>query len=157
MFLVECSELNETLVNICKSLITKILNKTEEFVYVETATKLQQDIRTMSTTFTQKAETSSELVISEKYLDDQKNIKRTEMIHSYLDLVDWLMMFHKQPLIDITEENIKNVWQAYQQTNKIQTSIDSQEVSLKSQRDEIEKKLLLETRTFFEELNEVKN
>jgi hypothetical protein len=30
-------------------------------------------------------------------------------------------------------------------------------VSLKSQRDEIEKKLLLETRTFSEELNEVKN
>jgi hypothetical protein len=114
MFLVECSELNETLVNICKSLITKILNKTEEFVYNETATKLQQDIRTMSTTFTQKAETSAELVISERYLEDQKNIKRSEMIHSYLDLVDWLMMFHKQPLIDITEENIKNVWQAYQ-------------------------------------------
>lgn len=28
---------------------------------------------------------------------------------------------------------------------------------MKSQRDEIEKKLLLETRTFFEELTEVKN
>ena len=111
----------------------------------------------MSTTFTQKAETSAELVISEKFLDDSKNQRRTEMINSYLDMIDWLMMFHKQPHIDITEENIKNVQQAYIQTNKIQTSIDAQEVSLKSQRDEIEKKLLLETRTFFEELTDVKN
>jgi hypothetical protein len=37
MFLVECSDLNENLVVICKNMITKILKKTEEFVYIETA------------------------------------------------------------------------------------------------------------------------
>ena len=33
MFLVECHDLNEHLVVICKSMISKILKKTEEFVY----------------------------------------------------------------------------------------------------------------------------
>jgi hypothetical protein len=33
MFLVECSDLNENLVTICKNMITKILKKTEDFVY----------------------------------------------------------------------------------------------------------------------------
>lgn len=52
MFLVECSDLNENLVTICKNMITKILKKTEDFVYQETASKLQSDIRNMNTTFT---------------------------------------------------------------------------------------------------------
>lgn len=33
MFLVECSDLNENLVTICKNMISKILKKTEDFVY----------------------------------------------------------------------------------------------------------------------------
>lgn len=33
MFLVECSDLNETLITICKNMIIKILKKTEDFVY----------------------------------------------------------------------------------------------------------------------------
>jgi len=40
MFLVECSDLNENLVTICKNMITKILKKTEEFIYTETAQRL---------------------------------------------------------------------------------------------------------------------
>jgi septal ring factor EnvC (AmiA/AmiB activator) len=46
---------------------------------------------------------------------------------------------------------------AFQQTNKIQTQIEQQDVSLKSQRDEIERKLTLETKAFAEELNDVKS
>lgn len=92
MFLVECSDLNEKLVTICKDMITKILKKTEDFVYSETATKLQSEIRNMNTQFTVKADTSSDLVLSEKFLEDSKNSNRTAIITQYLDLVEWLMM-----------------------------------------------------------------
>lgn len=156
MFLVECSDLNENLVTICKNMIHKILKKTEEFIYNETAQRLQGEIRNMNTTFTQKADTSADLVISEKFLDDSKNIKRIEIVNQYLDLVDWLMMLQKQPYIEIPDDNIKQVILVYQITNKIQQNIEQQEASLKTQRDDIEKRLMLDTKAFQDELNEVK-
>lgn len=51
MFLVECHELNESLVVICKNMITRVLKSTETFVYQDSALKIQQEIRTMTTNF----------------------------------------------------------------------------------------------------------
>lgn len=110
----------------------------------------------MNTTFTQKADTSADLVISEKFLEDSKNQKRTEIVTQYLDLVEWLMMLQKQPYIEIADELIKPIILAYQMTNKIFYNIEQQETSLKTQRDDIEKRLMLETKAFQDELNEVK-
>jgi hypothetical protein len=156
MFLVECHELNEKLVEICKHMITKILKKTEEFVYQDTAQKIQAEIRNMSTQFQQKAENSSDLVTYEKYLEDSRNLKRGEIINQYTDLVEWLMMLMKHPYIEIADEYTKQIQMAFQQTNKIQSSIETQEGNLKQQRDEIERKLTLETKAFAEELNDIK-
>jgi hypothetical protein len=58
------------------------------------------------------------------------------------------VLLHKQPYIELVDDNIKIIHQAYQQTNKIQPSIEQQEVNLKIQRDEIEKRLMLETKAF---------
>ncbi len=65
-----------------------------------------------------------------------------------MDLVEWLMMLQKQPYIEIADEYIKQIIMAYQMTNKIQGNIDQQETNLKQQRDEIEKKLMVETKAF---------
>lgn len=131
MFLVECSDLNENLVTICKNMITKILKKTEDYVYQETASRLQSEIRNMNTEFTKKADTSADLVQGEKFLEDSKNQRKNEIIAQYTDLVEWLMMLQKQPYIDIAEEYIKAIILAYQMTNKIQANVDQQEINLK--------------------------
>jgi uncharacterized protein YPO0396 len=94
--------------------------------------------------------------VSEKFLEDSKNAKKNEIIASYTDLVEWLMMLQKQPYIEIADEYIKAIILAYQMTNKIQANIEQQETNLKQQRDEIEKRLHLETKAFQDELNEVK-
>jgi hypothetical protein len=107
MFLVECSDLNADLVKICKDMITKILKQTETFIYSDTAMSLQNVIRAMNTEFTKKADTSADLVSNEKYLEDSKTQKRNEIISQYKDLVDWLVMFHKHPYIDLAEDSIK--------------------------------------------------
>jgi len=65
-------------------------------------------------------------------------------------------MLHRMPHIEIADENIKQIQLAYQQTNRIMSAIESQEVSLKSQRDDIERRLQIETKAFQEELNDVK-
>ena len=118
---------------------------------------LQNVIRAMNTEFTKKADTSADLVSNEKYLEDSKTQKRNEIISQYKDLVDWLVMFHKHPYIDLAEDSIKQIHMAYQFTNKIQNSLDQQEINLKQQRDDIEGRLQKETRQFVEELNSVKN
>ena len=110
----------------------------------------------MNTLFANKADVSSVLVQMEKELEEYRNQKKTEIIASYTDLVDWLMMLHRMPHIEIADENIKQIQLAYQQTNRIMSAIESQEVSLKSQRDDIERRLQIETKAFQEELNDVK-
>jgi uncharacterized protein YukE len=111
----------------------------------------------MATQFQLKADASSDLVVYEKFLDDFRNQKRNEITSQYLDLVDWLMMLQRHPYIDMPDEMIKQVQNAYIQTNKIQSSIDNQESNLKSQRDEIERRLQIETKAFSEELNDIKS
>lgn len=157
MFLVECSDLNDSLVKICKEMINKILKKTEDFVYQETATKLHTEIRNMSNHFNVKADNSADLVASELYLEQSKNTNRGQLVNQYFDLVDWLMMLHQQPDIEISDDYIKNITLAYQATNRIQSNIETQEANLKLQREEIEKRLMIETKQFQEELNEVKS
>ncbi len=110
----------------------------------------------MNTQFTVKAENSSDLVQGEKYLEDSKNQIRKALVDQYMDLVEWLMMLQKQPYIEIADEYIKQIIMAYQMTNKIQGNIDQQETNLKQQRDEIEKKLMVETKAFQDELNDIK-
>lgn len=102
----------------------------------------------MNTQFTVKAENSGDLVSGEKYLEDSKNQIRKALVDQYMDLVEWLMMLQKQPYIEIADEYIKQIIMAYQMTNKIQGNIDQQETNLKQQRDEIEKKLMVETKAF---------
>lgn len=73
----------------------------------------------MNTYFTQKADTSEDLVKNEKFLEDSKNQSKADIIAQYNDLVAWLMMLQKQPYIEVADEYIKNIILAYQMTNKI--------------------------------------
>ena len=111
----------------------------------------------MSNEFNKKADNSADLVAGELYLEQSRNINRGQLVNQYFDLVDWLMMLHQMPEIEISDDYIKNITLAYQATNRIQSSIETQEANLKLQREEIEKRLMIETKQFQEELNEVKS
>lgn len=156
MFLVECSKLNEELVLTCERMITKILTKIEHFVFTESAANVHTNVRNMSQKFGEKADTSAALVDSEKFLEDVKGAKRQEIVSQYNDLIEWLVMLYQFPEQEVMEEQIKNVVTAYNQTNKIQTSIETQETQIKTQREEIERRLQAETKQFSDELTNVK-
>jgi len=94
MFLVECGDLNEKLVTICEELIKKILKKIEDYVFVEQALKVSSDVRTMTTKFQDKADSSKDLVDFEDYLEDIKNQQRQTILNQYYDLIEWLMMLY---------------------------------------------------------------
>ena len=62
MFLVECSELNQKLIEICEKLIQKILKKIEDLITYEQANNVVSQVRNITGKFSEKAETSSVLV-----------------------------------------------------------------------------------------------
>ena len=49
MFLVECSKLNEKLINMCEDLIRKIVRKVEEMITYEQASSVTSQVRNIST------------------------------------------------------------------------------------------------------------
>jgi len=110
----------------------------------------------MQTAFTSKAENSGALVEMEANLEKYRTETTRQIILDYNNMVEWLMELHKNPYIEIAEEQIKQIQMAFNQTNKINQHIEQQEISLKTQRDEIEKKLSIETKAFMEELNDIK-
>lgn len=137
-------------------MIERILQRTSEWIYNETAQRIQSEIVNMQRAFAAKAENSSLLVEYEKQLEDYRNLKTKDMFGSYLDMVEWLMELHKNPHIEFNEDCIKLMLSAFNQTNKIAQHIESQDLSLKSQREEIERKLALEIKAFDEEIKDVK-
>ena len=73
MFLVECSELNQKLIEICEKLIQKILKKIEDLITYEQANNVVSQVRNITGKFSERAETSAVLVESEGYFEDVKN------------------------------------------------------------------------------------
>jgi len=73
MFLVECSELNQKLIEICEKLIQKILKKIEDLITYEQANNVVSQVRNITGKFSENAETSALLVENEGYFEDVKN------------------------------------------------------------------------------------
>ena len=60
----------------------------------------------------------------------------------YTDLIDWLMFLYENPRLKPTDEQVKQVVQAYTQTQRITQLIEQQENKLKNERNEIENNLV---------------
>lgn len=98
MFLVECSKLNEKLINMCEDLIRKIVRKVEEMITYEQASSVTSQVRNISTQFNDAAETSAKLVDYEGYLEDVKNQQRQAIVSQYNDLLEWLQLLYQFPV-----------------------------------------------------------
>ena len=51
MFLVECEEINNRLIDECEYMITMMLNKITDYVQHDLATKVQTEVRAIQTQF----------------------------------------------------------------------------------------------------------
>ena len=89
-------------------------------------------------------------------LDEVKLVKKGKLLAEYNDMVDWLMMLYENPRLKVPEDNIRIIFNAYTQTQKISSMIEQTEISLKNQRTEIENKLQKDKKEFVDTLEEVK-
>ena len=97
MFLVECNELNQQLIFICDRLIEKILKKIFDYIVEQTQQSISAEVRTITTRFAEKADSTTSLVEYEAYLESVRMQKRKEIFENYNDLIEWLMLLYEYP------------------------------------------------------------
>lgn len=160
MFLIQCEDLNNKIITECDELIRLMLSRIGEYVQSDLATKVTADVRNIKAEFAKTTKTTKELVIAEQYIESVRTKQRMEIVDSYNDMVDWLRFLYKYPQAfeEIHHENqseiARPVASANQQINTINRLIEDQTSELEKNKAEIEKRLLDETRSFINELEE---
>jgi hypothetical protein len=97
MFLVQCEDLNNKLINDCEELVRMMLSRVGEYVQGDLAQEVQKEVREIKQEFAVKVSTTRALVEDEAYLDDIKSKKSKKIINQYNDMIDWLRFLYKYP------------------------------------------------------------
>lgn len=90
----------------------------------------------------------------EAKLDDIKLKEKRRLKDEYADMIEWLVMLHRNIRYRPQDDYTKPIQTAFNQINEIESIIDYSENKLKSERDDIEKQLMEQKRNFVKELEE---
>jgi len=104
MFLIDCVDLNEKLVEECEDLIKAIVEKTSYYTFQERANNIITNFKQIQEGFASKAESSKLLVKMEKELEDVKNVKKGLLINDYKELIEWLTLLYDTRKCKVEEE-----------------------------------------------------
>eukprot|EP01022_Parablepharisma_sp_SALTPOND_P023040 TRINITY_DN476_c0_g1_i1.p1 TRINITY_DN476_c0_g1~~TRINITY_DN476_c0_g1_i1.p1 ORF type:complete len:4333 (+),score=667.47 TRINITY_DN476_c0_g1_i1:7842-20840(+) len=139
MFLVDCREINEKLLNECSDLIAELENTIAQDLK-ERANKLLEDYEEIHKKLNQKLDTEEILVETEQFLNQLKEVKKDEFVGQYQDLLQWLLMLLSTSFkVSVTElDKVKAVLVSVKSLNSI---LDSTEERLRNERSEFERKL----------------
>ncbi len=139
MFLVDCREINERLINDCNELIAE-LERTIADNLKEQADRMLEEYDGIQKKLNQKLDTEEILVETEQFLGKLKDTKKDEFVAHYQDLVEWLLMLLRTnfKISDLELRKVKKVLDSVQSLNAI---IDTTEERLRNERSELERKL----------------
>jgi hypothetical protein len=152
MFLIVCSDINNTLCENCEELISMILFKTQEHVFSNLAQKIYHDVKTIKEDLAVKATDSKLLVEFERKLDKIRTDEKQRLMDEYHEVIEWLMMLYRNPRYKLDVEFMKPVTIAFTYINEIVSIIDQSENKLKNERLEIENHLEDQKKTFVKDL-----
>ena len=89
MFLIQCHDLNNTLVHQCEKLINDIVKNMYDVNLAE-ANDVTQEVKKMHEKFQQEAKESDDLVRFEIELEEFRSKTRGEIVAKYTQLVVWV-------------------------------------------------------------------
>lgn len=92
MFHIKCSDINNQLVEELEQLISQILTRVEQLIYIEMAPKVQNSVKSIKDKMLIKAQNSKLLVEFEQELDKVKDKEQHSLMSMFKDMVEWLMM-----------------------------------------------------------------
>lgn len=124
MFLIKCSDLNNSLCDAFDTLIDTILNKIYEYVFQKMAPDITTTIKRIQDDTQAKSTSSKELVQNEKRLEEVKNVEHKELKIRYADMIEWLIFLNNNPYLRRDDEGYKPVQLAYKLMNSIQSIIE---------------------------------
>ena len=139
MFLVDCHELNEKLIDDCNDLIAE-LERTIADNLKEQADRMLEEYDGIQKKLNQKLDTEEILVETEQFLSNLKDVKKDEFVARYQDLLEWLLMLLRTnfKVSDMELRKVKKVLDSVQSLNSI---VDTTEERLRNERSELERKL----------------
>jgi len=139
MFLVDCREINEKLLNDCLDLIGD-LERTIADDLKDRADKLLEEYEVIQKKLNQKLDTEEILVEVEQFLNLLKESKKDEYVNNYQDLLQWLMMLlgtgYKAGEMELGK--VKAVLVSVKALNSM---LDTTEERLRNEKGEFERKL----------------
>jgi len=156
MFLIKCSDINNSLCDECEDIMQLILDKVATLVFTDWATDITANVKAINDQTQHKSTNSAELVKHEKRLDEVKQTEQKRLMDTYNELIEWLVMLNKNPKYKTPEDLFKSVQYAFKHVNMINGIIDKSESKLKQERVDIENALMEQTRRFQTKIDEQK-
>jgi len=141
MFLVVCSDINNTLCDTCEELMKMILDEVSNRLFHQMAPQISTRIKEIKDDLANKASNSLLLVDFEAKLENVRVKERKALMDDYNDVIEWLRMLHRNPRYKLLEEYLKPVTFAFEYINQIVQIIEMSENKLKQERTEIENAL----------------
>lgn len=139
MFLVDCREINNKLINECNSHIAQLEKSLSEDLK-EKADKLLSDYEGIHKKLNQRLDTEEILVDTELFLGQLKDHKKDEFIANYQDLVQWLNLI-LETSFKISDRELTKVKKVLDSVNSLVVITDSIDEKLRNERSELEEKL----------------
>ena len=81
------------------------------------------------------------LVNFEAKLETVRTRERNRLTEEYEDVIEWLMMLHRNPRYKLVDENLKPITTAFDNIRQIGQIVDTTEMKLRQERTEIENAL----------------
>lgn len=103
MFLIQCHDLNNTLIHQCEQLIKDIVKNMYEVNLTE-AQEVTAEVKKMQDKFQLPAKESDELVRYDADLEEFRSKTRSEIVSRYTNLVEWVQLMYQYPQLEVNEE-----------------------------------------------------
>lgn len=155
MFLIDCYELKNALIQKCEELICRVLEAVSKII-INLGSNITKRCSSNSEELSKPINTAAELVKIEDFLERCKEVEKAQITHDYLEVIEWLMTLYEHPCHRVSEDEQKIVTEAHSQTNKIDKLIESSEQKLKEKRTEQEEKIAQQRSKFKDTLEEIK-
>ena len=155
MFLIDCNDLKNELINRCEELINKILDAISKYIQQESI-RITKKCGDNKDELARPINSAADLVKTEEFLEKYKEIEKAQITTDYLKVVDWLMTLYEYPSYKASEEEIKHIQDAHNSTKDIEKLLEQKELTLKEKRAEQEESIVKKKITFMETLEEIK-
>ena len=112
-------------------------------------------LETIKDNIPQKASTADMLVQIETYLEKAKLEDKIDYTNQYMDVINWLMTMYDNPVYEVQDDDVRHISNAFGWAKRIDGYLDQHENRLKSERTDLENRLMKQKNEFMTTLEDI--